>query len=123
MNYGKTVDWSVARKTGIKRPVTLEPDSYSALEGDPLKIVMYDFGVKEGIVRRFRSMGCRVSVVPPTFPAQAVLDLNPDGIFLSNGPGDPTSLGEFIPTIQTLLGKVPLLDLPRASTVGLIARC
>lgn len=111
VNYGKTVDWSVARKTGIKRPITLEPDSYSALEGDPLKIVMYDFGVKEGITRRFRSMGCRVSVVPPTFPAQAVLDLKPDGIFLSNGPGDPTSLGEFIPTIQALLGKVPLFGI------------
>ena len=111
LNYGKTVDWSVARKTGIKRPMTLEPESHSALEGAPLKVVVYDFGVKEGIIRRFRSMGCRVSVVPPTFPAQAVLDLQPDGIFLSNGPGDPTSLGEFIPTIQELLGQLPLFGI------------
>lgn len=111
LNYAQTIDWAVARKTGVKRPIVLEPDSYSALEGEPLKIVVYDFGVKEGIIRRFRSMGCRVFIVPPTFPATAVLALEPDGIFLSNGPGDPSSLTEFIPTIQELLGHKPIFGI------------
>ena len=111
IDYGKTLDWAVARKTGVKRPYTLEPESRSALEGKPLRVVVYDFGVKEGILRRFREMGCRVSVVPPSFPAQAVLDLKPDGVFLSNGPGDPTSLGEFIPTIKAILGQLPIFGI------------
>src|SRR5262245_2134276 len=52
-------------------------------------VVAYDFGIKRGILRRLRSLGCRVSVVPAATPAREVLGMKPDGVFLSNGPGDP----------------------------------
>ena len=110
-DYGQQLDWAVARQTGIKRPYTLEADPKSPLADHPLKVVVYDFGVKQGILNRFRSMGCRVSVVPPTFPAQALLDLQPDGVFISNGPGDPTSLDDFIPQIKKLIGKTPIFGI------------
>ncbi|WP_439898574.1 glutamine amidotransferase-related protein, partial [Klebsiella pneumoniae] len=55
----------------------------------PLHVVAYDFGVKRNILRMLVDRGCRVTVVPAQTSAQEVLALSPDGIFLSNGPGDP----------------------------------
>ncbi len=55
-------------------------------------VVAYDFGMKRGILRRLRSAGCSVTVVPAATPAKSVLERKPDGIFLSNGPGDPAAL-------------------------------
>lgn len=51
-----------------------------------MQIVAYDFGCKNNILRRLASFGCKVTVVPAEYPAQKVMELNPDGIFLSNGP-------------------------------------
>jgi carbamoyl-phosphate synthase small subunit len=51
-----------------------------------VQVVAYDFGIKHNILRRLTSAGCKVTVVPAAWPAQKVLDMNPDGIFLSNGP-------------------------------------
>jgi carbamoyl-phosphate synthase small subunit len=56
------------------------------------RVVAYDFGIKRGILRRLRSSGCRVTVVPAATPAEVVLAERPDGVFLSNGPGDPAAL-------------------------------
>lgn len=50
------------------------------------QVVAYDFGIKHNILRRLASFGCRITVVPADYPASKVLDMNPDGIFLSNGP-------------------------------------
>lgn len=58
-------------------------------EEQPFHVVAYDFGVKTNILRMLVARGCRLTVVPAQTPAQDVLDMNPDGIFLSNGPGDP----------------------------------
>lgn len=69
----------------------------------PLHVVAYDFGVKKNILRILVDKGCRITVVPATTPAADVLALNPDGIFLSNGPGDPEPCGYAIEAIQTLL--------------------
>ena len=67
-------------------------------------IVAIDFGIKRNILRLFASRGCKVSVVPATATAEEVLALNPDGIFLSNGPGDPAATGEYsVPMIKDLL--------------------
>jgi len=63
--------------------------------GDPragTHIVAYDFGIKRNILRLFEAEGCRVTVVPATTPAEAVLERAPDGVFLSNGPGDPAAV-------------------------------
>ncbi len=68
-----------------------------------LTVVALDFGVKRNILRRLASYGCRVIVVPASMPAEEILKYNPDGIFLSNGPGDPAANTEGIETTKALL--------------------
>jgi carbamoyl-phosphate synthase small subunit len=69
----------------------------------PLVVVAIDFGVKRNILRRLASYGCRVIVVPADTSAETILGYNPDGIFLSNGPGDPAAVTEGIATTKALL--------------------
>ncbi|MBD2450789.1 glutamine-hydrolyzing carbamoyl-phosphate synthase small subunit [Nostoc sp. FACHB-152] len=66
-------------------------------------VVAIDFGVKRNILRRLASYGCRVIVVPVNTPPEEILSYNPDGIFLSNGPGDPAAVTEGIETVKALL--------------------
>jgi carbamoyl-phosphate synthase small subunit len=73
-------------------------------EGAGPHIVAYDFGMKRNIVRMLVRAGCRVTVVPATTPAAAARELKPDGLFLSNGPGDPAAVGYALPTIRELAG-------------------
>lgn len=70
---------------------------------DPLRVVAIDFGVKRNILRRLVSYGCRVIVVPASTSAETILRYDPDGIFLSNGPGDPAAVTDGIATTQALL--------------------
>lgn len=72
-------------------------------EGENLTVVAVDFGVKRNILRRLASYGCKVIVVPANTPAEDILKYNPDGIFLSNGPGDPAAVAEGIATAKALL--------------------
>ncbi len=69
----------------------------------PLVVVAIDFGVKRNILRRLASYGCRVIVVPADTPAEEILKFNPDGIFLSNGPGDPAAVTQGVTTARSLL--------------------
>ncbi|HEY9654519.1 MAG TPA: carbamoyl phosphate synthase small subunit, partial [Crinalium sp.] len=69
----------------------------------PLTVVAIDFGIKRNILRRLASYGCRVIVVPANTPPEKILKYNPDGIFLSNGPGDPAAVSEGIATTKALL--------------------
>ena len=78
---------------------------------DSLHIVAYDLGIKYNILRIFAHLGCRVTVVPAQTPAREVLALNPDGVFLSNGPGDPAPVSYAIENTRQLLGKVPLFGI------------
>ncbi|ARV61149.1 carbamoyl phosphate synthase small subunit [Nostocales cyanobacterium HT-58-2] len=71
--------------------------------GEFFTVVALDFGVKRNILRRLASYGCRVIVVPADTPPEEILKYNPDGIFLSNGPGDPASVTEGIETTKALL--------------------
>jgi carbamoyl-phosphate synthase small subunit len=77
--------------------------------GAKYRVVAIDYGVKRNILRLLARAGCEVTVVPATASAADVLALEPDGVFLSNGPGDPAATGEYaVPVIQTLLDrKVP----------------
>lgn len=68
-------------------------------------VVAFDFGCKNNIFRKLTDRGIKVSVVPANTSAQDVLDMNPDGIFLSNGPGDPAAVGYAVDTIKTLIEK------------------
>lgn len=72
---------------------------------EPLTVVAIDFGVKRNILRRLASYGCRIVVVPVNTPAEEILKYNPDGIFLSNGPGDPAAVTEGIETTKALLAS------------------
>jgi len=74
-------------------------------------VVAYDFGIKHNILRRLRQVGCRVTVVPALTSAEDVLALQPDGIFLSNGPGDPEPLETQVANIRKLLGKKPVFGI------------
>ena len=69
------------------------------------RIVAYDFGMKQNIVRIFTRLGCEVTIVPASTPAERVRDLAPDGLFLSNGPGDPAAVDYAIPVIRDLAGS------------------
>ena len=75
------------------------------------RVVAYDFGIKHNILRRLVHTGCLVTVVPALTPAEDVLALKPDGIFLSNGPGDPDPLTTQIGNIRKLIGKKPVFGI------------
>lgn len=77
----------------------------------PYKVVAYDFGIKYNQLRLLAGRGCSVLVVPATTPAAEVLALDPDGIFLSNGPGDPAGVEGVIDNIRELLGKKPVFGI------------
>jgi carbamoyl-phosphate synthase small subunit len=77
----------------------------------PLHVVAYDFGIKHHILRLMAERGIRVTVVPATTPAHEVLALRPDGVFLSNGPGDPAMVTYGIAATKELLGHVPLFGI------------
>ena len=74
-------------------------------------VVAYDFGIKRNILRRLVQVGCRVTVVPALTSAEDVLALHPDGIFLSNGPGDPEPLETQVRNIRALIGKKPIFGI------------
>lgn len=85
---------------------------YSNIDNPEFHVVAYDFGVKHNILRMLAERGCKLTVVPAKTSAEAVLALNPDGIFLSNGPGDPEPCDYAIQAIQTLLqSKKPLFGI------------
>jgi carbamoyl-phosphate synthase small subunit len=84
-------------------------DPYTVGEGDRL-IVAYDFGIKTTIVRHLAGLG-RVEVVPASTPAAHVLARQPDGVFLSNGPGDPEVVGYGVDNIAALVGRVPIFGI------------
>jgi len=75
------------------------------------KVVAYDFGIKYNILRRLVDEGFEVTVVPASTTADAALALNPDGIFLSNGPGDPEGVPYAVEAVRTLLGKRPIFGI------------
>lgn len=75
------------------------------------KVVAYDFGIKYNILRCLVDAGCDVTVVPATFPAEEVMAMGVDGIFLSNGPGDPEPLTEVIENIKKFVGKKPIFGI------------
>ncbi len=82
------------------------PEGY-AKAGDPkYEVVVVDYGVKRNILRALTSVGARATVVPATTSAEAILARNPDGVLLSNGPGDPAATGEYaVPEIQALVAS------------------
>ncbi|KAI3952945.1 hypothetical protein MKX01_028637 [Papaver californicum] len=79
--------------------------------GKRFHVVAYDFGIKHNILRRLTSAGCKITVVPSTFPASEALKLNPDGVLFSNGPGDPSAVPYAVETVKQIIGKVPVFGI------------
>ena len=77
----------------------------------PFKVLVYDFGVKRNILRKLTRAGCNVKVIPATTTADEALATKPDGIFLSNGPGDPAAVPYAIANVKNLLGRVPIFGI------------
>jgi carbamoyl-phosphate synthase small subunit len=97
---------------GIKNPVyevtTKEVIHY---EGNGFKVALIDLGIKQNIVRSLLNRGCEVFVFPAWSKAEEILAINPDGIMLSNGPGDPKDCKDVIDTIKKLIGKKPIFGI------------
>ncbi len=92
----------------------LEDDAHPAFDDTQAKykVVAYDFGVKSNILRLLADRGCQITVVPAQTPAQEVLAMEPDGVFLSNGPGDPEPCDYAIDAVKTFLDKnMPLFGI------------
>jgi carbamoyl-phosphate synthase small subunit len=84
---------------------------YGAPPPPRFSVVAYDCGIKLNILRQFRAAGCDVTVVPASTSAAAVLERKPDGVFLSNGPGDPEGVPYLIQSVRGLLGRVPIFGI------------
>src|SRR5438034_1395902 len=89
----------------------IEFSALSDVEPCPFHVVAYDFGIKSHILRNLTHCGAKVTVVPANTPAEDVLALKPDGVFLSNGPGDPEPLEYAIKNVRALLGKKPVFGI------------
>ncbi|GAB2226138.1 hypothetical protein Droror1_Dr00021931, partial [Drosera rotundifolia] len=76
-----------------------------------IHVVAYDFGIKQNILRRLASFGCKIIVVPSTWPASETLRIKPDGILFNNGPGDPSIVPYAVETVKELLGKAPIFGI------------
>ena len=92
-------------------PVSGTGFSTSPGDDDALKVVAFDFGIKYNQIRILNDKGCRVQVVPATTDAETVLAMEPDGIFLSNGPGDPEGVEGVVDTLRKLLGVKPIFGI------------
>jgi len=98
---------------GIDLVATVTTDAaYQVGEPDAgFHVVAYDYGIKRTILRHLASMGCFVEVVPASTPAADVLARDPDGVFLSNGPGDPAAVAGAAESVRELLGAVPVFGI------------
>jgi len=95
--------WTLGNGTGNGRSPSLPPIRFH--------VVAYDYGIKRNILRLLRQKGFRVTVVPADTPAEKALGLKPDGIFLSNGPGDPSALSYAHSTVHELMGRKPIFGI------------
>ncbi len=109
VNLAKTV--SRSQKTGFDELPASQEFAVAAPAEARYNVVAYDCGVKKSILQGLVRVGCKLTVVPWDTPAEDVLALNPDGVFLSNGPGDPEAVRDTYEQVQKLIGKVPLFGI------------
>lgn len=84
---------------------------YQPASARRFKVIAYDSGAKLNILRQLASVGCELTVVPASAPAATVLERRPDGVFLSNGPGDPEGVPYLVESVKGLLGQVPIFGI------------
>lgn len=96
----------------VKEATITQPYEWEPPEKAKYRVVVMDFGVKYNILRLLREHNCAVVVVPSTTPAEQILSYNPDGVVLSNGPGDPAALTYIYPIVQKIIEKnIPILGI------------
>jgi carbamoyl-phosphate synthase small subunit len=101
-----------AAGTGVWAPRLTQDGGRTSRAAVPRwKVVAYDFGIKRNILRRLVDIGCDVTVVPASTTAEAALAMDPDGIFLSNGPGDPEGVPYAIEAVRRLIGRKPIFGI------------
>ncbi len=91
--------------------VTTDQPYVAGTDDAPFRVVAYDFGIKRTILRHLVASGCRVEVVPASTTAADVLAREPDGVFLSNGPGDPEAVAGATEAVRALVGEVPVFGI------------
>jgi carbamoyl-phosphate synthase small subunit len=84
---------------------------YTAAPEPRFRVVAFDSGIKQNILRQLSSLGCGVTVVPARTPAEAVLEMRPHGVFLSNGPGDPEAVPYLVESVRGLVGRTPIFGI------------
>ncbi|MBQ6820189.1 MAG: glutamine-hydrolyzing carbamoyl-phosphate synthase small subunit [Clostridium sp.] len=99
---------SFSNKDAVKNVTTSE--KYT-IDGEGKHVAIIDFGIKENIIRNFKKRGCKLTIFPMNTTAEEILNVNPDLVFLSNGPGDPEDLTDAIENIKKLVGKKPLVGI------------
>ncbi len=104
------VGCDLASSVSCARAYSWEADSNSG-PGQRLKVVAYDYGIKWNILNSLVRAGCSVTVVPAITEADEVLAMNPDGVFLSNGPGDPEPVEYAVKHIRKMLGRIPIFGI------------
>jgi carbamoyl-phosphate synthase small subunit len=104
----KKYDWT---KGSIDLDAARDHTTATSASSRRYRVVAYDFGIKQNILRLFVDHGCEVTVVPARTSAEDVLALKPNGVFLSNGPGDPEPIDYAIDNIRKLLGRVPIFGI------------
>jgi carbamoyl-phosphate synthase small subunit len=104
---------NLAREVSIREPLAWEGGTGQAEGGAPprYRVVAYDYGIKYNILRCLAAQGVSVEVVPYDYPAAAVLERKPHGVFLSNGPGDPEPVRAAVDNVKALLGRVPIFGI------------
>lgn len=95
----------------VKEVTCKKPYYWSKNRGSKFTVAAIDFGIKHNILRLLESHGCAVRVFPAHASASEILEFNPDGVFLSNGPGDPEAVSYGIETVRNLLGKRPIFGI------------
>lgn len=101
----KYVITDAVKATSVEKPILVPAESHK------LNVVLIDYGKKDNIPRELAKRGCNVAVVPYNTKADDILQLNPDGIMLSNGPGDPSDNSECIEELEKLIGKKPIFGI------------
>ena len=115
--YPGLVGRDIVKDVTTKKPYDWDIGVADVLTGEQckpekkFKVVAFDFGVKRNILRLLRSHGCDVHVVPASTSAKEVMARKPDGVFLSNGPGDPAAVDYAVKTVRDLLGRVPIFGI------------
>ena len=104
-------EWTIVKGDGSGVEIREGNEVFKKLPPARFNVVAYDFGMKRNILRRLRQQGLKVQVVPATFAAEDVLAMKPDGVFLSNGPGDPAALTYVHENIRKLIGRTPVFGI------------